>query len=746
MTEQKILFETLLPCLRRLGYNVIRPDQIVGAGSQRTRTDAIVYDNQDRPAILVEIEQDIAGLADRPSQYHPIVQQAYRSALVTEAPYFLVSDGVHFLWFQINLSLGVPEQVETPPRPVGGLSRPVEFQGAEEFEQVLSSIARYIRSGALPGVTAEQEVLKLFQAKVCDELEVQQGQRRQFYADLEEDAEQVVNRLQAIYDQWSSGGMLSKNVSDEMWAALVALLQPFSLLHTEIRFLNPALDGMISSSLRSERGQFVTPSNLVSFMVDLVTPKPGERVLDPACGTGGFLTASLAAMLSAGASASATVGVYGVDLDPFMAQMARLKVAVSSGHRGHIFVANSLDQEALDALGLQRESFDLILTNPPMGNIPVDDPALLQRYEIAHPCESGRILKQVPAEGLFLEQCVQLLKPGGRMATVVPEGLLSSPSRRFLREWLMQNTRIDAVISLPVNTFAPYTGVQTSVLVLSKTMASAESPVFMASVENVGYDRRGSASDKNDLPEILEEYQQYRLTHSEFVKDTAWTVLLTPALVDRLDVNVHRPDYRQLLEKLGRFSVPVVRLKEIAQVVSRGPRVHFVETGVPIVSSSRQMGDGRLDLTGARHAPVSLAETKLKQFMLQPGDLVISSRGQVGESAVVTRQDLPVMAGDSTIFVRLISGTVSAHFLQLLFSSDWMKRQIDALVRGSPVPSLYVEDVKKLLIPMPDGSIQEKLSSKLQEADRLREKAHALELEVQADLLGYLEDAMGNAK
>jgi type I restriction enzyme M protein len=143
--------------------------------------------------------------------------------------------------------------------------------------------------------------------------------------------------------------------------------------------------------------------------------------------------------------------------------------------------------------------FDVIVTNPPFGSkIPVTDPEILSQFEIAIGSKS------VPPEQLFIERCVQLLKPGGRMAIVLPDSILGAPGLVHIRKWILRNTRIIASIDLHADTFQPRNGTQTSVLFLQKkTKEELNEPewsyeIFMAMVEKVGHDKRGNPLYKRD--------------------------------------------------------------------------------------------------------------------------------------------------------------------------------------------------------------------------------------------------------
>ena len=176
---------------------------------------------------------------------------------------------------------------------------------------------------------------------------------------------------------------------------------------------------------------------------------------------------------------------------------------------------------------IRLNSFDVVMTNPPFGSdIPIDDPHILAQFELAHSGTiGGAFLGSMPPEQLFIERCLQLVRPGGRVAIVLPDSILSNPGLLFIRRWLLKRARIVASIDLPVETFQPHTGTQTSVLLLQKKTAEEmafeneagrprEYETFMAMPRAVGHDRRGNVlhlrTQAGDLIEYEESTSIYR--------------------------------------------------------------------------------------------------------------------------------------------------------------------------------------------------------------------------------------------
>ena len=271
-------------------------------------------------------------------------------------------------------------------------------------------------------------------------------------------------------------------------------------------------------------GQFFTPREIVEFMVDMVEPKRRHLIFDPACGSGGFLITCMNRVFDEidelyrqrGLDNPkqekwrfATQCLYGTDLNERMTWVAKMNMVMHGDGHGGIFTYDGLrDSERIEPiLDIVRKGggFDIILTNPPFGS-KIKSQDVLAEYEL------GKGRKAQLTEVLFIERCLELLKPEGILGVVVPDGILSNTTSRYARDFIDQNGIWKAIISLPQETFVPYgSGVKASLLFLQKKDVEEklkQGKVFMAMAENVGYDATGRATGRNDLPRILEVYKK----------------------------------------------------------------------------------------------------------------------------------------------------------------------------------------------------------------------------------------------
>jgi type I restriction enzyme M protein len=429
-------------------------------------------------------------------------------------------------------------------------------------------------NSGLPKDEAFWELLKLIACKIEDELGdhnlfyITQKEyaapngRHTVKARIDRLFKEVIKRGNTIYTEADRIDFGSRTA--DVVAYVVAQFQGYSLLETEPEVKGSAYEELVGSTLRGDRGEFFTPANVVQMTVKMLDVEPDDIFLDPACGTGKFLAYAVRDVFAKIETDNtkrviplseskvrelqvqyASQRVIGIDFNPNLVQTARQREyfedAVSSDTQLRIYRENSLepphmwDDDLRQAINLrkvkvpwlngqEREFWvgevDVIGTNPPFGiNVAVDSPEVLDQYELAHlwkliekgPWElSPEYSSAVPSEILFIERCVQMLKPGsGHMGMIVPDNILSNPGLGYVRQWILTHCEVLATVDLHKDTFQPSTGTQTSVLVLRRKSFDEmrqeaaqgyqkEYPVFVAIAEKIGHDKRGNLLWKRD--------------------------------------------------------------------------------------------------------------------------------------------------------------------------------------------------------------------------------------------------------
>lgn len=360
------------------------------------------------------------------------------------------------------------------------------------------------------GVDEFDEVFKLVVAKLHDERRGG-GAFRAYQTEAE--THRVLSRLlRGAAQAWP--GVLDSDtfaLRPEHLRVCVEALAPHHISGTGLPVLDAFFEFLVSKSAKGAKGQYFTPRHVVEFCVRMLKPTPGETVLDPACGSGGFLLHALNHVREFHGVESARAvrdycgeRLWGCDLDARAVRVGRALMILAGDGHANITRLNSLltpdmkrpgsgdaglTIEEVRGFGPQaRRGFDVILTNPPFAG-EVREQDVLSAYEL------GRGRARIERDILFLERCVRLLRPGGRLAIVLPHNKFAAGTWAFARRWLLQNVRVLAVVGLGRNTFLPHTHQKASVLFAQRLgpteIVSPSADIFFGISERDGKDSRG---------------------------------------------------------------------------------------------------------------------------------------------------------------------------------------------------------------------------------------------------------------
>lgn len=404
------------------------------------------------------------------------------------------------------------------------------------------------------------EFLKLLFAKIEDE--TYGGRPRFAIRSLEERNEvdgrkEVKDRVEGLFKEVKKrkeyAGLFEAQAEGIVFNAetvsyIVSQLEKYDFIHSSVDVKGVAYETIVGPTLEGTKGEFFTPRNVVKMTVKMLDPKPGERIYDPACGTGGFIVIAFNYISEklrqkhrqtwknpnkpAEAEEKALFdeiheagyNIFGTDFNANLVKAAQMNMIMNNDGRGGLFSVNSLKDPNQWPKEVQQKiqlgTMDFVMANPPFGaKIKIDSSEILEQYDLAHgwsKTEDGKwqmesnLRNAMEPEVLFVERCIRLLKPGtGKCGIVLPDSILSNPGYASVRYWILQNCQILASVDLPVETFLPRTGTQTSVLILrrksdqEKLMESmsgqmAQYEIFMTVVNKVGKDRRGGFIYKRD--------------------------------------------------------------------------------------------------------------------------------------------------------------------------------------------------------------------------------------------------------
>jgi len=406
-----------------------------------------------------------------------------------------------------------------------------------DFVEIVKRIEELALAGS--GANVFEEIFKLIYAKLFDEKlarDQREGQEVLFrkYQDPEK-TYQVINTLfRNATQQWPDTFESSDRIrlSAERLNICVPFLENvrlFEIGQGEYEIVDSAFEFLITEVSKGKKGQYFTPRHVIKMCVKMLNPKEDEFVIDPACGSGGFLLHTMYHIwenlrTESAKKEYASKYIFGIDFDDNMRRISQALMLIAGDGKHHIFKRNSLD--ARDWQGVQAEearvelrrllgssdeideqenqktyrylNFDLLLTNPPFAGENRNDPGLLRQYELAK--KDGKLRGNVERHILFIERSLDAVRPGGRIAIVLPQGVLNNTNMQYIRDWLFDKARILAVVGLHVNTFKPHTGTKTSVLFLQKWEDEPlkDYPIFMAVSKKSGKDSSGEYVYKKD--------------------------------------------------------------------------------------------------------------------------------------------------------------------------------------------------------------------------------------------------------
>jgi type I restriction enzyme M protein len=293
-------------------------------------------------------------------------------------------------------------------------------------------------------------------------------------------------------------------------------------------------------------GQFRTPRHIIKLMVDMVAPQPSDEICDPACGTAGFLVAAAEYIRDQHPNVLTDAAqrhhfhhsmFHGYDFDSTMLRIGSMNMLMHGVEAPDIRYRDSLSEGASG----EEEKYTLILANPPFAGS-LD-------YE-ATSKDLQRVVKTKKTELLFLALFLKLLKPGGRAAVIVPDGVLfgSSTAHKAIRRILVEDQKLDAVVKLPSGVFRPYAGVSTAILLFTKTNSGGTDEVWFYDVQADGFslDDKRNPIEANDLPDVLTRWAKRTTTEQQRARtDQSFCVPKADIVAEGYDLSLNR--YKEIV-------------------------------------------------------------------------------------------------------------------------------------------------------------------------------------------------------
>ena len=481
-------------------------------------------------------------------------------------------------------------------------------------------------------------------------------------------------------------------------------INEFHYSHSEK--LGDAFEYLISiMGSQGDAGQFRTPRHIIDFIVEIIDPQKKETILDPACGTAGFLISSykhilktntdkkLGDQLSAEDKKKVGENVNGYDISPEMIRLSLVNMYL------HGFSTPKIDEyDTLSSEDKWNEYFDVILANPPF----FTPKGGIKPHKLFS-------IESKKAEVLFTSFMVDKLKPNGRSGIIVPEGIIYNSNKAFksLRKKIIQDGLI-GVISLPQGVFNPYSGIKTSILIIDKKLSKNFKEVYFANVENDGYflGKQRYPIDQNDLPKIKEEFNKLITSHNCNLNTLTKDEILSERNYSLSYQRYIDPDFSSSQYEL-------VKLQDIFTEIKNGKNVYQDDLKRKYkVSRIESIAEGYFNAEKTKWTDDKVED---KNF-LQKQDILMShinSYDHLVKTAIFD-SDEKIVHGANLLRLRPnLKKIIPAYALFVMKSTPFIENAKRFAQRAINQASINTTDLKNLVIPLPSLEIQKEIVQKI---------------------------------
>lgn len=626
----------------------------------------------------------------------------------------------------------------------------------------LKSIFKAIRNhlaGNFSGTTRDEELAKeiinLIFCKIYDEKFTLPDDNVRFRVGVNEDSNEVKNRIDDLFVKVKAKykTIIDENetikLNKKALIYVIGELQNYCLIDSERDVIADAFETFIGYTLKGAQGQFFTPRNVINLMVKIIDPKIEETIIDPACGSGGFLVESLkyiwnkqeaqgkkigwnATALSEEKQEIAINNFRGLEKDNFLSKVTKAYMAILGDGKGGIFCEDSLENPKEWQIKTQQNielgKFDVLLTNPPFGkDIKIDGEKKLQQYELGYKwklendnyIKSNHLKKSESAQILFIERSLHLLRDGGRMGIVLPETIFHANQSKYLISYLIKKHNITHIIDLPHNTFRPYCNAKSVILFLKKNIPQQENIKMGVAIE-MGHNHQGKPIYRyceetkeytdviwDDTEKVVDEMikqREHEYTFSVNKRDIKDLVFVPRYYWDK-----YTHDLKQQAEKQA------LTLIKVGDLLNEGVFEYYKGHGSP-KSEYKGLGDipyvraGDIVDWEIYKNPISgvtekiYLDTKKNGVNLQKEDIIFVKEGsyRVGDVAILSEYDTKILLNHHSFVFRVLENNVNIcpYYLLFLFTHPIVKKQLySKIMIDTTLPNIGYR-WKELLLPI----------------------------------------------
>lgn len=729
----------------------------------RERADIVIYKTTDKTKR--DQNSDILGIVEtkKPTKKEGVRQlKSYMSATSCRWGVWTNGEEIEYLYRDLktgeikdNYVYQIPKNGETF-EDIGKVSKQ-NLKPASNLKAVFRRLLAtlYANTNISRREKLGNEMIRIIFCKILDE-KYDPHALPKFRVGFEENYHDVARRVHELFEEvkkeLGDDDVFDKHdkiiLDDKSIAKVVGELEQYSLLKTNKDVVGDAFEVFAESKLVGEKGEFFTPREVVKTAVQIVNPQPGDTIMDPACGSGGFLIYSLEHIweqmesgsirkyngmsevdLAQAKSKIAAETFFGIDKEMDLVKISKAYMAIIGDGRSKIAQQNTLhtaeDFEGkardifVDESGKNFKKFDIVLSNPPFGNkikVLKEDSKHFKLGHVWKKDDSGFIetdkVRETEPQVLFIERCLQLLKDGGKLAIIIPETYFHAPKVKYVLDYMRKGNNFVALIDLAHNTFRPYNNAKTILLILEKGRPQQEN-IVMAVAEQIGHDHNGQPMFRYDpdTHKFSDEVWDDTVIIREELKDPGnpnnKNTFIVKASEIKNDVYVPRYYWNQRIEGLRQEAESQgLQFVQVKTLLDDGILSDYSGHGSP---ASMYKGKGTIPYVRVADIvnwaiyknPTALVPENVYRTIkgngvdLQEEDVLFVRRGsyRIGSVAMVSPYDKDVLLTREIQVLRVLNPEnkydIDAYYLLYLLSHEITQKQLpDKVMIDTTLPNI----------------------------------------------------------
>lgn len=741
-------------------FKYIDLEVVVPRRTPNDLADIVIYKDSEKkdPFITIECKKENISAAE----FDQAIEQTFGNANSLKSSYAGLVSGASRRFFDTNKFPSMERQkniISDIPVNYGKLQEFRFKKGDKNWDLQIIKKEELIRAlercndtlwdgGKNAPIDAFDELCKLLFIKMADERSPKKkGEPYDFQIKTNEASEDLFKRINKLYskaqeidpDVFTS----SINITASQALNVVNYLQHINLTSTDLDTKGIAFENFMEDFFKGKQGQYFTPREIVEFMIEISGIDQNSKVIDPACGSSGFLLHSLEYIRQMADEyyeqetrehfsfwhEFASKKLFGIEVNERIARVSKMNMIIHDDGHTNIICEDALERmKKIKTINtnFKENSFDFVLTNPPFGaSVKKDEKDYLSEFDLGKN-KNGKIRESQKTEILFIERCAKLLKKGtGKALIILPDGILTNKTQKYVRDFLLDQFEIEAIFSIPQVTFAHYgAGLKSSILILRRKEDSEEDKdydVYCSIINNVGYDRTGR-EDISDLQHVIEKFKTYKETKETIYEDDNYVKKISQLNNDRLDSYYYSPKFEKIISSLSKLKYPLVSLGECCEddignlTIFNGKtpakKEYSENPNNPKIVKVASLDKNIVNLDKVEFVDEDLAGMK----SIDHEDILVLSSAHSAEylgknPSIVeknsTYKDEEFYFVGELINIRTNKEILNPYYLIQLLQSNDMFLLLNREKRGQ-TSHLYPSDLKNLLIPLPEIDVQNK--------------------------------------